>query len=191
MKGIVFIFLALTLSIGLTAQVLTCYDIQYTEDPAGNSPYNGQTVTVSGIVTAIRAGHSFWIGDPEGGPWSGLYIFHGNTANTVSLGDHVQLTGRVEEYFNLTELVSVTASTILSRNNPIPITTITTADLPYNNAAVSEKWEGVMVRFNDVQIKTNMDSYGQFRFASSGTTSQSMADDVLFVPNPANIIVNE
>ena len=133
MKRILISILALTLSVGLMAQ-LSCYDIQYTDNPNGDSPYNGQSVTVQGIVTAKNPGSAFYIGDPGGGPWSGLYVFHGNTSNRVELGDMVLLTGTVTEYFNLTELTNVTASEVLSSNNPIPITTLSTNDLPFNNS---------------------------------------------------------
>jgi len=189
MKGIILTILAISLSLALTAQALSCYDIQYTEDASGNSPLNGQSVTVEGIVTAINRGSSFYIGDAEGGPWSGLYVYHGNTSNLVELGDLVQLTGTVDEYYNLTELTGVTNSAIISRGNNVPITPISTADLP-NNAAASEAYEGVLVRFNDVQIKSNLDSYGQFKIADSSGV-QSMVDDVLYVPNATQIVVGQ
>lgn len=188
MKGILISILALMLSAGLMAQ-LSCYDIQYTDNPNGDSPYNGQSVTVQGIVTAINRGSSFYIGDAEGGPWSGLYVFHGNTSNLVELGDMVKLTGTVSEYINLTELTSVTSSDVLSQNNTIPITPLSTADLPYNNNS-SEQYEGVLVRFNDVQIKSTMDSYGQYKIADSSNV-QAMVDDVLYVPQASQIVVGE
>lgn len=188
MKGIILIMLALFLSVGLMAQ-LSCYDIQYTTNPNGNSPYVGQSVTVRGIVTAVNRGSSFYIGDEGGGPWSGLYVYHGNTSNQVEMGDLVDLTGTVDEYYNLTELVSVTSFNIISRNNPIPVTPLSTADLPYNNAA-SEPYEGVLVRFNDVQIRTTMDNYGQFRI-SDASNVQAMVDDVLYVPQASQIVVGQ
>ncbi len=188
MKRILISILALTLSVGLMAQ-LSCYDIQYTDNPNGDSPYNGQSVTVQGIVTAKNPGSAFYIGDPGGGPWSGLYVFHGNTSNRVELGDMVLLTGTVTEYFNLTELTNVTASEVLSSNNPIPITTLSTNDLPFNNSR-SEQYEGVLVRFNDVQIKSTMDSYGQYKIADSSNV-QSMVDDVLYAPQVSQIVVGE
>lgn len=188
MKGILISILALLLSAGLMAQ-LSCYDIQYTDNPNGNSPYNGQSVTVQGIVTAIKRGHYFYIGDPGGGPWSGLYVFHGNTSNLVELGDMVKLTGTVTEYYNLTELISITSSEVLSQNNPIPITPLSTNDLPFNNNR-SEQYEGVLVRFNDVQIKSVMDDYGQYKIADSSNV-QAMVDDVLYTPQASQIIVNE
>lgn len=188
MKNILLSVLAFTLSVGLMAQ-LSCYDIQQTDNPNGNSPYMGQSVTVRGVVTAINRGSGYYIGDVDGGPWSGLYVFHGNTSNQVELGDLVDLTGTVNEYYNLTELSSVTNLDIISRNNPIPITPISTADLPYNNNT-SEPYEGVLVRFNEVQIRSAIDDYGQFRISDSSGV-QAMVDDILYVPQASSIVVND
>ncbi|MCK4820025.1 hypothetical protein KA005_29945, partial [bacterium] len=38
------------------ADPVTIYDIQYTADPSGDSPFAGQTVTTQGIVTASYYG---------------------------------------------------------------------------------------------------------------------------------------
>ncbi len=188
MKRILIIILALTLSAGLMAQ-LTCYQIQYTDNPNGNSPYNGQSVTVQGIVTARRPNAAFYIGDAGGGPWSGLYVFHANTSNLVEVGDMVKLTGTVTEYNGLTELTNVTASEVLSGNNPVPITSISTADLPLGGS-VGEPYEGVMVRFNDVQIKSTMDNYGVYKIADSSNV-QTSVDDTLYPPQASQIVVGE
>lgn len=42
-----------------TATPVNIYDIQFTTDPSGDSPYNGQTVQTSGIVTAAINGECF------------------------------------------------------------------------------------------------------------------------------------
>jgi len=36
----------------VAGEQVSIYDIQFTEDPSGDSPYAGQEVTVTGIVTA-------------------------------------------------------------------------------------------------------------------------------------------
>ena len=188
MKAIILTILVLSFSFGLMAQ-LSCYDIQYTTNPNGDSPYNGQSVTVQGIVTAKNPGSAIYIGDPGGGPWSGLYVFNGNASHHVEPGDMVLLTGTVSEYYNLTELTNISATEVLSHNNPIPITPLSTADLPFNSA-VSEPYEGVLVRFNDVQIKSTMDMFGQYKIADSSNV-QSLVDDVLYVPQDSQIVVGE
>lgn len=186
MRGIILTILALSLSIGLMAQTLSCKDVQQTTNPNGDSIYKDQVITVQGIVTGVKSGTGFFIGDEEGGEWSGLYIFHGNTSNNVAVGDLVVLTGLLVEFYNMTELTQVSSYSIISSNNAVPITTLTTSQLPFG-AATSEVYEGVMVRFNDVQIKSTIDSYGQFKVADSSGV-QAMIDD-LFYPQPASQIV--
>jgi len=84
----------LSLSFGLFAQVLTCYDVQYTDDLSGDSPYMDQIVTVTGIVTGIVPGTGIFISDPDGGPWSGLYIYGRDAASQTNVGDEVNVTAR-------------------------------------------------------------------------------------------------
>ncbi|MDD4687122.1 MAG: hypothetical protein RBQ66_01230 [Candidatus Cloacimonadaceae bacterium] len=189
MKGIVLSILALTIAVGIMADPLSCYDIQYTTDSSGDSPYNGQTVQVQGIVTAINAGTGFWIGDQLGGEWSGLYVYHRNTSNAVELGDMVLLTGTVDEYYNLTEFTNVTSYEIISQNNSIPVTTISTQDMPYGSSS-SEKYEGVFVRFNDVKVRSTPDSYGQFKISDTSGI-QAMGDDIMYIPPAGTLVVNE
>ncbi|MDD4309518.1 MAG: hypothetical protein PHO32_03995, partial [Candidatus Cloacimonetes bacterium] len=198
MKRMIFLLIALSLTMGLAAQVLSCYDIQFTESPDGNSPYANQSVTIQAIVTAVNRGSSFYIGDASGGPWSGLYIFDRTNSNTVNLGDEIRISGSVSEYKQadywpsaLTELVSVSSCEILSTSNPLPpATPLSTSQLPMAGIT-SEQWEGVLVRFTDVQIKSSPDSYGQFKIADS-SNSQAMVDDGFFaVANNFQIIVND
>jgi predicted extracellular nuclease len=120
----------------------------------------------------------------KGGEWSGLYIFHGNTSNNVAVGDLVVLTGLLVEFYNMTELTQVSSYSIISSNNAVPITTLTTSQLPFG-AATSEVYEGVMVRFNDVQIKSTIDGYGQFKVADSSGV-QAMIDDVFYAQQLSN-----
>ncbi|MDY0150929.1 MAG: hypothetical protein RBS43_01495 [Candidatus Cloacimonas sp.] len=179
MKGFVLTLLAAILFVGLSAQVLSCADIQYTADATGNSPYNNQTVTVRAIVTHVIPNSAFYISDPDGGPWSGLYVFHGNTSNALTVGDDVQLTGILTEYYNLTELTAISSYEIFSQGNPLPpALELSTTDIPYGSPTC-EKYEGVLVKLTDVQIKSSVDSYGQFKVADVGNV-QAMIDNGLF-----------
>jgi predicted extracellular nuclease len=121
------------------------YDIQYTTDPAGDSPLTGQTdITTEGIVAA-RFQYGYFIQDPAAGPWSGLWVY--DTANTPALGDRVRLTGTVAEYYNLTELASLSGYQIVSSGNPLPdAAVLATGDVS------QEQWEGVLVRVESVTV---------------------------------------
>jgi len=49
------------------------YDIQYTTDPSGNSPYNGQVVTINGVVTSIN--YDGYVIAEAPGAWHGIYVY--------------------------------------------------------------------------------------------------------------------
>jgi len=148
------------------AQVLTSYDVQFTTNPNGNSPHIDQVVTVEGIVTGIRyytgsstANFGFYIGDPGGGPWSGLFIF--TNLHHPQLGDLVQVRGRIIEFFNLTEMTSVTQYSVISSNNALPpVSTITTGAL--TTAATGEQWECVLVRVQNVNVTALPNNFQEF-----------------------------
>ncbi|MFE7710232.1 lamin tail domain-containing protein [Streptomyces sp. NPDC057486] len=96
------------------------------------SPLNGQSVTgVPGIVTGVRTSGSrgFWIQDatPDGDARTseGVFVFTGSTAPTVSVGDSVLVSGKVDEYYpssttqSITE-ISAPRVTVLSSGNALP-----------------------------------------------------------------------
>lgn len=198
MKGIVLTFLALTIAVGIMADPLSCYDIQFTENPNGRSPYENQIVDIQAIVTAVKANNFYYLGDPDGGPWSGLYVYHRDSSNLVQVGDEVIVTGKVLEFnynnqwtHTLTQITDVSNVDILSSGNPVPPAAIlSTSELPRNNA-ISEKWEGVLVAFYNVQIKSATDSYGQFNIADTSNI-QAMVDDGFFsIPSQHSIVVGD
>ena len=102
------------------------------------SPKNGQLVTTTGIVTALKpaVARGFWIQDPTPDASSatseGLFVFT-NAALTVAVGDSVRVVGRVTEFrpggtggtnnLTITELITPTF-TILSSGNTVPAPTI-------------------------------------------------------------------
>lgn len=163
-------------SLGLAFAQLSCYDIQYTENPGNDgtypSPYNGQTVTVTGIVTNNTYGTTssfptstrFFISDPGGGPWSGLYIFIFGSG--VQVGDLVTVTGPITEYYGFTELVYAAGATvqIISSNNPLPMPSLIQTSVLANPAvpANAERWESVLCKVENVTITTAPNSYQEF-----------------------------
>ncbi|MDZ4183295.1 MAG: hypothetical protein U1B83_10520, partial [Candidatus Cloacimonadaceae bacterium] len=182
MKHFLFFMLAVFLSTGLAAQVITCYDVQYTDSPTGNSPYMGQVVTVEGIVVAEKffTGTSannfgFIISDPGGGPWSGLLVF--TNQHLPQRGDLVRVTGTIVEYYGLTEMSPTTGFQRLSQGNPLPApSVITTGQL--TNPATAEQWESVFVRVQDVTVTAAPNNYGEFYVTDGSGACQ--VDDQCF-----------
>lgn len=105
--------LCLIILFALTSEAQTIAEIQGIGE---DSPYDGQVVTTTGIVTAVATG-SYFIQDGTA-IRSGLYIFDGS--NSPAVGDEITLTGEVDEYFGFTELVSISSLTVNSSNNTLP-----------------------------------------------------------------------
>lgn len=138
------------ISVTTSQPTITPYDIQYTTDISGNSPYNGDVVTTSGIVTAIKYNNQsvqqgFCI-QTSNNPWCAVYFYHGSTTvPTVNVGDNVTVTGTVSEYNNMTEFVAPSLAVVVNSSSntvPSPIT-VTTEN------AKSEQYESVLIQINN------------------------------------------
>lgn len=109
--------------------------------------------------------------------WSGIFIApseeliavltHGTTINITE--------ARVEEFFNLTQLVVASGGyTVTGDDDAFPHVLLTTAAVS-GSSAFAESYEGVAVRFEDVIISDpNPDApslFGEFAFSDDGTTA--------------------
>ncbi|MDY0151223.1 MAG: metallophosphoesterase [Candidatus Cloacimonas sp.] len=176
-----YIALLIILICSVTLFSLSCYDIQYTTDASGDSPYTGQTVTVTGVVTgehfysgSSSSNFGFYIADATGGPWSGLFVY--SSFYQPVTGDLVQLTGTVTEYYNFTELTPITSFQVISQGNPLPQPAlISTATL---GGASGEQWESVLVKTQNVTVATSPNAYQEFYITDGSGTCQ--VDDQFF-----------
>jgi imidazolonepropionase-like amidohydrolase len=142
-----------------TPLVLSIYDIQYTEDPSGDSAYAGQEVTLSGIVTGTNFSGYFIAEDP--GPWQAIYVY--SNRNGPQVGDEVRVTGTVNEYYGLTELTEITAFQLLSSgHSPIPIS-LDVQSIP------REQYESALIQVRDVTV-TSLEDYGEWLITAGGAS---------------------
>jgi len=116
--------------------ITTIYDIQGQQD---DSPYEGQVVSTTGVVTA-NFGDSYYIQDGSGG-WNGLFIYE--SGRNPFVGDSIVLTGEISEYYGKTEMANITDYYLISSNNTLPEPVIV------QTGAVSEEHEGVLVKVNN------------------------------------------
>jgi len=161
------------------------YDVQYTEDPGPDgtypSPYLGQTVTISGIVTGVRY-NGFWLEEQPGGPWCGVWVF--NYTIDPSVGDSLTLTGEVTEYYGMTEIQNVSDYTIHSSGHAIPFPAwVETGELSSTkDAASAEPYEGCLVRVSGVTVTQTVDGHGQW-YVDDGT-GECQIDDAMYGYEP-------
>ena len=110
--------------------------IHMIQGEAAASPYLGQIVTTSGIVTGL-AYNGYYLQDGAGA-WNGIWVY--DPSNSPAQGDMVTVTATVAEYYDLTELSGVTAFNIDSNGNTLPEPTVITT------VGLTEEFEGVLVR---------------------------------------------
>lgn len=150
---------------------LSIYDIQYTDDPSGDSPYTGQEVTISGIVTGTFFTGYFIAEAP--GPWQAIFVF--SNRNGPQIGDEVRVTGTVSEFYGLTELTEVTDFQRLSAgHNPTPLI-LDVQSIP------QEQYESALIQVKDITV-SSLEDYGEWVISAAGATihCDDMNDYVYF-----------
>jgi hypothetical protein len=157
---------------GLVVDTVSIYDIQFTTDPGGDSPFMDQIVYTYGVVTAAGSG-GFFIQDGTG-PWSGLYIF--NNTFTVSPGDSVLCRGKIIEFNEMTEMTQVASVDILGTTSVPQPTVITTAQVN------TEEYESVLIRVVNANC-TNADA-GFGMWGINDGSGATLVDDVMFAYTP-------
>ena len=112
-----------------------------------------QTVTISGEVTVTdQFGITASIEDTTGG----VAIYDANFVSKVNIGDVVTVSGTVTQFCGLTELKSVNILEQVSQSPSIEPQVITCYDIATEGANGIEKFEGELVRINDVTVNTNL-----------------------------------
>lgn len=104
----------------------------YTVQGSGlRSPYEGQSVTVNGVVTGL-ASSSFYLqdinGDGDSSTSDAILVYYGSTSVSVQVGDYVSVTGTITEYIPssspdsqpVTEL-TFPSNVLISSGNSLPV----------------------------------------------------------------------
>ena len=128
------------------------------------SPYKDQAVTgVPGIVTGLRtfgSSRGYWIQDPSPdanrATSEGLFVYTGSTPKGVAVGDSVQVSGTVSDYYvlNSGETTATTASlsiTELSQDhchrgvagNPLPAAVVIRPSAVPEHGAPGQRWRDI------------------------------------------------
>lgn len=118
--------------------IVSIYDIQGQQ---ADSPYKGQVVSTTGVVTA-NFGTNYYIQDGTG-EWNGLFIYE--SGRNPSIGDSIILTGEIAEYFGKTEMKNITDYYYISPNHKLPDAVLV------QTGNVSEGHESVLCRVNNAE----------------------------------------
>jgi predicted extracellular nuclease len=110
------------------------------------SPLDGDIVSTEGIVVGdFQEGKDGFyiqdaIGDGDATTSDGIFVY--GTSPDVAMGDAVRVRGTVDEYFNLTELTSVSQVWVCSTGNSVAPTALS---LPVASLDDLEPYEGMLV----------------------------------------------
>ncbi len=174
---------------GVTAQ--STIPIHAIQGSGATSPLVGQSVTTTGIVTAVRPGSSggFFLQAPDAAADSdpntseGIFVFTGSALPAAAvIGNLLQLTGTVQEFrpssdpfsATLTELVAPLTISITSTGNvlPAPVTLAAADTNPAGAPDQLEKFEGMRVRVSSLTVVAPTD--GNVREADATATSNGI-----------------
>lgn len=134
-----------------------------------SSPYVGQKVSITGIVTAdiqkAEQQKGFYMQDvePDNDPLTsdGLFVFDNLFGTDVQKGQIVIVDGEVAETFGQTQLKSITNIQILDTFQTVNIDAATLT-LPVDSLGSFEKYEGMLVRFPQTLVVTETYNLGRF-----------------------------
>jgi predicted extracellular nuclease len=139
------------------------------QGPGLASPLAGQRRRTEGnVVTAVFSDGFFiqTVGEGDGAPASseGVFVFTGDDPPTVAVGNEVTVTGKVVEFFEMTELdaeeVVVTGSGL-----PLPAPVAFDAATPSPNqpqpANEMERFEGMLVRVADGVVSSPSNQFAE------------------------------
>lgn len=150
---------------------LTIYDIQYTDESSGESPYLDELVKTSGIVTGVGGDGFFMQASEE--EWNGIYVYAPDD-NTATLGDSAWVIGTVDEYQEGTQISYVEDYIVIEQGvtlpDPIEITDLATT--------LTESHEGMLVKLIGVECTEGPSNYQEWTFADE-SGDEIMVDDIL------------
>ena len=127
--------------------------------------YTGTTVVTNGVVTGVF-GSLVSVQDGQG-PYSGIWMFGPNVP--VVVGDDIEITGTVAEYYGLTQLTGVSV-VINAQGAALPTPEV----LSTATAASDEQWEGVLVQ---VTGGVSSESLGYGEWGVDDTSGECRIDD--------------
>jgi len=133
-------------------EIVSIYDIQFTTNPGFDgtfpSPMINQSVVIQGVVTAASfENNRIYVSETQGGAWSAIAVE--GVKSRVSLGDFIQVQGKVSEIMGLTVLTQAQNVRVLSKNTPIPNPISITA----YDALTMEAYESVLVRISNLTCR--------------------------------------
>ncbi|MCH8992953.1 MAG: lamin tail domain-containing protein, partial [Acidobacteria bacterium] len=148
--------------------VLEIFEIQ---TAGATSPFDGDVVTTKdNVVTAVGTNGFFMQtptarSDADVTTSDGIFVFTGSPP-TVAVGDLVNVTGEIEEFFAFTEFTGSPAVSATSPGNPVPAAVTFSASVPAPSMPQLppelERYEGMLVEVSGGLVTGPTDRFGDF-----------------------------
>lgn len=170
-----------------------CTKIKDFQDPAKGVTLGTMIKVCDAIVTGVTYKGTIFIGDAEGGAYSGIFVFQPDGAtyipSDIAVGDKVDVVGEFATYFGANQLalydekIPPVSVTIKSKGNDLPpavvISDPSTIATPCDSATSGldgSKYEGVRVSLSNVTV-TNLDPCEQGSFGVFEVNNSLFIDD--------------
>lgn len=162
----------------------TPYNIQFAKekgvgDDCYPSSFEGQTLEVTGVVTAVRPDQqypNFFFQDPIKKEWGGMFVYVNEGYSPPKIGDLIKLKGDIVEYYGMTEMKNIVSTTVLSSDNSVDPLLSNAISISGGCSQVAEKYEGVLVRVPNLIIVES----GDERWRAVDNTGSVFIDSYLF-----------
>ncbi|WP_022951702.1 ExeM/NucH family extracellular endonuclease [Leucothrix mucor] len=160
---------------------LPTHVISEVQGTGANSSMVDETVTLQAVVTKVLPALNGYmiqeeLADEDGDPASSEGLFVYDRDNSPAVGDVVAVEGVVDEYYDLTQLKSLSSYEVCETGATVAATDVS---LPFSAADDLEKYEGMLITFPQALTVTETYSlarYGQVSLSSSGK-----------LPNPTQV----
>ena len=136
------------------------------------SPFVGQTVTTQGVVTKVIPNYGYFIQDlnGDGNPATsdGLFVYSPTVPVEAVVGNLLRLSGVVDEFQTLTELVSPTGVTLVSSGHSLTPELVV---FPETVEGDLEKYEGMLIQIDTpLTVSQNFfqGRYGEITLSADG-----------------------
>ncbi|HSK76663.1 MAG TPA: lamin tail domain-containing protein [Thermoanaerobaculia bacterium] len=152
----------------------TVHEIWQIQGSGAASPLAGQSVTTEDNVVTAVGPDGFFLqtpdarADADAQTSNGIWVFT-STAPTVAVGDLVDVTGNVVEFFDFTEFSGGLTVTKTSSSNPLPAAVTLNPSGTCGSAGQLERYEGMRVRVVNGTVAGPTDQFGDASVVATAT----------------------
>ena len=141
------------------------------------------------IVTGIAVDTGFFVqvpvdsADYDGVDYSGIFVFTGSSGPSTAVGDRVDISGTVANYYDEIQIDTVTDVTVNSNGNSAPAPEVVTPAEITGGGARADALEGVVCQVNDVNVTQLETTYNEWQVDNT-----LWLNDFLHLPDPFPVV---